>query len=337
VRPRVTATPFRLPLRAPVTTAHGVLRERLGSLVCAEAPGGVRGWGECAPLPGFAHPFHVASAARETALLDLRARRSGVSLAELLAREAGTRARRQVPVSALLAGDTPEAAAEAARDAVREGFRTLKLKVGALPLERDAARVAAVRRAAGAATALRADANGALDEDAALRLARALAEHGVELLEQPVPAHRLDALLRVRAASPVPIAADEAASTESGARLVMELGAADILVLKPAFLGPRATLRVARRARECGVGVLVTSALDGAVGRTTALHVAAALPAPLPACGLATGALLADDHAALPEPKDGLLAAPDAPGLGFEPEPAALARLRVDLRGDERA
>ena len=77
-------------------------------------------------------------------------------------------------------------------------------------------------------------------------------------------------------------------------------------------------------ARDAGVDVVVTSLLDSVVGRSAALHLAAALPEG-PAAGLATGDLLTDDLADAPAPAAGRLALPTGAGLGVRP--GKLARL----------
>jgi L-alanine-DL-glutamate epimerase-like enolase superfamily enzyme len=67
------------------------------------------------------------------------------------------------------------------------------------------------------------------------------------------------------------------------------------------------------------VGVVPTSFLDGAVAVLGALHLASSLPGHLPACGLATSALLENDLAPAPAPEGGWLRVPPAPGLGARP------------------
>jgi L-alanine-DL-glutamate epimerase-like enolase superfamily enzyme len=65
------------------------------------------------------------------------------------------------------------------------------------------------------------------------------------------------------------------------------------------------------------VGVIVTSLLDGAAGLHAALHLAAVLPDPLRACGLATGELVEGDPLAPPCLAGGALVVPERPGLGM--------------------
>jgi len=300
---------------------------------------GLTGWGESTPVPGFAPPERFRAAALACARRDLEARRAGERLCDALARELGARARDRVPVNALLTAEAPDALATAARAAAAAGYRTLKLKIDGRVPERAFARVSAVRKASGPEIALRVDANRSLpDAAAALRLLRALAPLDLEYLEEPLapprshPAPDPEAVRRLRAVG-VPLAADESAADPDAARGLLASGTVDVLVLKPSVLGLGEALALAGIARRTGIRLVVTSALDGAVARAAALHLAAALPEPGGACGLATGDLLADDLAATPEVRDGHLAVPSGSGLGLEPDPAALARL---VTGPER-
>ncbi len=320
--------PLELPLRRPLATAHGPLCVRRGWLVVAAGAGvGEAGYAEALPLRGFCDAREAIRAGRAWARADRDARARGLSLASIFAEALGTSARRRVPVNALLTGGTPEAVCAAARAARGAGYAVAKLKLehgGGAP---DLARVAAAREGLGPGLGLRVDANGSLDEDTAARLADELGPYRVEYLEQPVPGPDLESLARLRRASPILLAADEAASNALGARRVIDLHAADVLVLKPTFLTPDEALDAVLRARAAGMGVVVTSALDGALGRAAALQLAATLPEPLPACGLATGSLLAEDLAELPEPERGTMAVPLGPGLGVAPGPDLLERL----------
>jgi len=358
---RARIAPIELPLRAPLATARGATAARASAVLTLESDEGALGFGEatppwggassealatalaelCAPLIGVGlAPLRGALArldalpsaqpaarfAVECALLDLAARARGEPLARALANGRGPRER--VRVNALLRETAPDAAAEEARRARGQGFATVKLKVGAEAPERDRRRLFAVRAALGPAVQMRIDANGAWSAELAIAALRELDALELELAEQPVAARDVAGLARVRAAVLVPIAADESAADPASAAQVLALGAADALALKPAAIGGlRASLALAARARAAGVRTYVTSGLDGALARAAALALAAALPDPLPACGLATGALLADDLARGLEPKDGALEVPASPGLGVAPDPSALAAL----------
>lgn len=362
---RARITPFALPLRAPLRTALGDVAVRRGVLVCLESADGFVGWGEGTAPDGFgaesleeclaastrycgalldreprklealfaqldAHSARAPTArfAVETALLDLGAQARGAPLADVLGE--GRAARRSVPVNALLRETEPSAAADEAKRAVARGFATLKLKVGADTPSADCARVFAVREAVRREAELRIDANGAWSPELAIAILRELDAVDLELAEQPVAADDIAGLARVRAAVLVPIAADESVTDFARAARLLEARAADALVLKPAALGglrPAAVL--AQRARALGVRVLVTSSIDGAIARAAALALAASLPDPLHACGLATGELLAGDLCPGLEPKDGYIDLAEIPGLGVAPQEAALAEFAL--------
>ena len=124
------------------------------------------------------------------------------------------------------------------------------------------------------------------------------------------------------------MAADESIRKASDPLAVVRANAADIAVLKVAPLGGvRAVLDIAD---HIGIPVVLSSALDSAVGIATGLAAAAALPALEYACGLGTGGLFVEDvvEPGL-TPVNGLL-----PVCPVVPDPARLAGLAVP--GDRR-
>ena len=179
----------------------------------------------------------------------------------------------------------------------------------------DAARLAAVRAAAGPAVALRLDANGAWDVEQAVRAIDALAPVGLELVEEP--AHGLAAVRAVRERVAVRVAIDETAA-EHGA---LGAGVADAVCLKISRCGGiGGLLAAAALVRASGAEVYLASTLDGPLGIAAALHAAAALASrgPLPACGLATLGLFSELEDPLPV-RAGRIAVPTGGGLGVDP------------------
>ncbi|MFC5279406.1 mandelate racemase/muconate lactonizing enzyme family protein [Halorubrum rubrum] len=257
------------------------------------------------------------------ALGDAAAREADRSLSEHLADRVARDADRaglpepadSVPVNATIGDGSPGAAASDAERAVADGYRCLKVKVGARPLEEDLDRLRAVRRAVGPAIDLRADANGAWDRSGARRALDRLAPLDLAYVEQPLPAADLDGTARLRAETDVPIALDESLAAHSMAD-VLASGAADALVVKPMALGgPDRAFEAALRARGAGIEPVITTTIDAVVARTAAVHVAGAVP-DVAACGLATGGLLAEDLAPDPCPVvDGRMLVPDGPGI----------------------
>jgi L-alanine-DL-glutamate epimerase-like enolase superfamily enzyme len=275
-----------------------------------------------APYAGLLAEAPSARFALECALVDVLARREGVRAAQWLA---DGRALQSVPVSVLLPDDEREAIAAAAEAAAR-GHAVLKLKIARSDrtLREEDSLLAAVRAAADAACAggrtlprLRLDANGALTPAVAPGRLAALARHGVELVEEPVPGSALLAMPTL----PLPWAADESLFDPvlTDALLALPPGRRPAaLVLKPAQLGLARCLTLADAAAARGIGLIVTHSLDGDLGHAAARALAAALPVPPWPCGLGPHPGLRHPPSAQP-----WLEAPLGAGLGVSDEDIA--------------
>ncbi|HWG12081.1 MAG TPA: o-succinylbenzoate synthase [Streptosporangiaceae bacterium] len=229
--------------------------------------------------------------------------------------------RDRVPVNVTVPAVGPERAHEITASS---GCRTAKVKVaepGQSEAE-DIARVEAVRDALGPDGRVRVDVNGHWDVPTAARMLAELGRFGLEYAEQPCAT--LDELAELRRRVSVPLAADESIRRAQDPLRVRAAGAADIVVLKVQPLGGvRPALRIAE---QCGLPVVVSSAVDSSVGLAAGVALAAALPKLPYACGLGTMSLLTGDVTAAP------LAAVDGALPVRRPavEPAELARWEVD-------
>lgn len=231
----------------------------------------------------------AARSALACAVADLDARRRGLPLAAALRGDTGaTPSPTATPTSmpsiprirtdmTLSAAPAEELAARA-REHVAAGFGCLKVKASA---DHDTvAGLRAIRAAVGPEVSVRIDANQAWDVDTAIRIIRACEDEGfgVEFVEQPTPAHDLDALARVTAAVDTPIMADESVRTADDVRAIVERGAAALVNLKLAKTGgPAEAIAAARVARQAGLGVVIGCMMESHVGVTASAHLAAAL------------------------------------------------------------
>ncbi|HEU4361192.1 MAG TPA: o-succinylbenzoate synthase [Mycobacterium sp.] len=198
------------------------------------------------------------------------------------------------------------------------GARTAKVKVAepGQTLADDVARVEAVRELM---PTVRVDANGGWTVGQAVEAAHALTAGGpLEYLEQPCGT--VAELAELRQRIDVPIAADESIRKADDPLAVVRAHAADIAVLKVAPLGGISAMLAI--AAQIDIPVVVSSALDSAVGIAAGLRAAAALPVLDHACGLGTGSLFGDDVAAAAVPVDGFL-----PVAAVKPDPARLHAL----------
>lgn len=183
------------------------------------------------------------------------------------------------------------------------GARTAKVKVAepGQTLAGDVARVNAVRRSV---PTVRVDANGGWSVEQAVAAAAALTADGpLEYLEQPC--RTVEELADLRARVDVPVAADESIRKADDPLHVVRARAADVAVVKVAPLG--GIVRLLDIAAQIDIPVVVSSALDSAVGISRGLLAAAALPRLQHACGLGTGGLFVEDVAEPVVPVDGSL------------------------------
>jgi o-succinylbenzoate synthase len=345
--------PFSLDLVEPLETADGRIDSRDGFLVRlidggdedatgASAPRAV-GYGEATPLPGWTESQADCERALERAQDAIRtdgpsgaleavdrqvAARHALSLAlaDLQASREPTPLYRylgqgpmvgRVPVNATVGDGSPAETAEEAQRAVDRGFDCCKLKVGIRSVEEDIERVRRVRETVGPSVELRADANEAWTYEEAESALEAFSDLELSILEQPLPAGALEGHADLRRRSDgVSIALDEGL-LEHGVDAICDAEAADVAVLKPMALGGIDVARkVAAWVTEVDIAPLVTTTIDGVVARTGAVHLAAAIP-DVPACGLATGELLASDLGRDPVLLEkGSAVVPQAKGLG---------------------
>lgn len=354
--------PVAVPFKFPFQTSASVVERRFSLLIWLETDDGFVGLGEAPadlrrseaslrylsvaletvapallsrPLdstPLSAIPPPALAFALETAAFDCLAQSRGKSLAAFLGG-----ASRPIEVNAVIGEATPSETENLAMQAVEEGFRTLKLKVGGRLLSLDEEALSRVRRSVGPSVKLRLDANRAWHEpQAALALLR-LAKFSPEFIEEPVTPADPVTLSRLRLDSPIPIAADESVENIQSAHALTDSNAVDLLVIKLARVGGISVARsIVDHARARDIGVVLTSSLETGVGLTAATHLAAAVDVPH-ACGLATGPLLTHDLLQMPfTPTNGLLSTPDSPGLGISLDPNAMQRFALGPPGVTR-
>jgi O-succinylbenzoate synthase len=177
------------------------------------------------------------------------------------------------------------------------GVTTYKVKVGD-NLAEDIARLARIR-SLGRKVNIRIDVNGSWTVDQALTNLYAMYEEvGVfEYVEQPCATVEEMRELKSKIHIPLKIAADEVIRKAEDPFAIDLSGAADILMLKVQPLGGIA--RSLAIAEHHQLPVVVSSALESAVGIRYGLQLAALVPELSFDCGLATGALIERDVASL--------------------------------------
>ena len=365
---RLEAYAFRVPIANPIKVAFGTFRDRPMVLVRAIEHDGSEGWGEVwcnwpavtaehrarlatdigqrllgrdfqGPAQAFEQltremevlalqtgeqgPIAAAIAGIDIALWDLAARRDGVALNRYLGGEATT----HVPV--YVTGINPDAPEQFALARQAEGHRAFKLKVG-FEMGRDLANLRAMREALGPQALITCDANQAWSLADAQRFEREARGLDLNWLEEPI---RVDApvadWLVLARESTIPLAGGE---NLQGLQFDDAIALGALQVIQPDVTkwgGITGNLRVARAAVAAGRRYC-PHFFSGGLALLSSLHVLAAAGG--------QGLLEFDAH---PNPnreaivgdllplRDGAVPVPSAPGLGAEPELAALARWRT--------
>ncbi|WP_439597656.1 enolase C-terminal domain-like protein [Falsiroseomonas sp.] len=310
-------------VEAPVThvTAQGLRHILLGQ-DAADVPALRRRMEKGTQWIGRDGVVMQAIAAAEIALWDLAGQRAGLPLARLLA--AAPRSALPCYASAKVAA-TPEGTA--VRIAAERAAGFAAHKIGWPPfgasLDGDLAFLEAARDAAAPGALLMVDAAQAFDEPTALARARAFARFDLAWLEEPLDRDDLDGQARLRAASPVPIAAGEGECGLPGLTRIARL--VDVLQPDVTRCGILAALAAAPLApRVC------SHSFTTLLNVVAHAHALAAMPngwmLEWPVRGLAMWEALFPGAARL---RDGHFTLPQAAGLGLRPDPAALARHRM--------
>jgi len=178
---------------------------------------------------------------------------------------------------------------------LKEGYRCLKMKIGAIDFERELALLTDIRRQYGPEQiTLRVDANGAFSASEAPEKLERLASLKLHSIEQPIRAGQMTPMAQLCRQSPLPIALDEeliGISDVDDKRHLLENIRPQYIILKPTLLGGFEHCREwMALAGEMGIGWWITSALESNVGLNAISQFTAEFDSPLPQ-GLGTGQL----------------------------------------------
>ena len=299
---KVNVSEQLLHFKQPAGTSRGVYTERRIWLVRVSDEGqqDVIGIGECAPLPDLSCdalpreiyykvlrsfcdqveqtgeiPFEAMRDypsmlfGLETALLDMRSKRDdgkGVLFDTPFAHgEQG------IPINGLVWMGSYEEMLSRMEEKLKQGFRCVKLKVGAIDFEKELDLVKRIReRFSRQEVELRLDANGGFSTDEALYRLELLSQYAIHSIEQPIKQKQWALMAELCRESPLPIALDEeliGVNAPETKRQMLRIIKPAYIVLKPSLhggmMGCREWISIAR---EEGIGSWITSALESNVG-----------------------------------------------------------------------
>jgi len=214
-----------------------------------------------------------AKAAMDIALHDLWGKWLEQPLVRLLGGEPG-----ELETDLTISVGPPDQMVEHSLEALRRGFRILKIKVGS-DAEADLDRLMAVHAAVAGRASIRLDANQGWSPDEAVSLLEGWASQGIdiELVEQPTPKDDLDGLAFVNQRSPYPIMADESSFNLSDVLELCRRRAVSLINIKLMKCGGIAQARrMVAVAEHFGVECMMGCMLEAKVSVAGACHLARA-------------------------------------------------------------
>ncbi len=329
--------PYKLNFKFEAGTSRGVLTEKVSWIVriTDEEQPGVEGYGECGPLQGLSlddlpnfeaklaeicrlfnsldlevFPFNLPIILEQVIPTELPALRFGVEMALHDYMNGGARQlfgkgfvedKAKIDINGLVWMGSEDYMTRQIEQKLKQGFTTIKMKVGAIDFEQECRILAGVRRQFSPdQITLRVDANGAFAPDDVWEKLRCLADYDLHSIEQPIAAGQPELMAELATASPVPIALDEELIGKSDYMAKFSLLKAvhpQFIVLKPTLLGGfeqcREWIEIARR---LSIDWWITSALESNIGLNAIAQFTAQFDNPLPQ-GLGTGLIYENNFA----------------------------------------
>lgn len=314
--------------KQPAGTSRGIYTTRHSYFLTLTDDGmpGIKGVGECAPLPKLScddlpdyetilhqicklvestdlipyallRPYPSILFGLETAFAQLKAYGSTMLFDTPFGRgEEGIR------INGLVWMGSFDEMAERLEAKLRQGFHCVKLKIGAIDFEKEIELIRHIRESFDKhQVELRVDANGAFTPKNALQHLETLAKYDIHSIEQPIKQHQWEDMAYLCAASPLPIALDEeliGVNVAAMKEALLDTIRPQYIVLKPSLHGGmRGTEEWIRLAHARGIGSWITSVLESNVGLNAIAQLCAKLYGPhvsIPQ-GLGTGLLFTDN------------------------------------------
>jgi len=178
---------------------------------------------------------------------------------------------------------------------IEQGFRCIKMKIGAIDFEKEKALLRFIRQNFDAETMeIRVDANGAFSENEALDKINQITGFQIHSIEQPIQKNKTDMMSVLCKNTQLPIALDEeliGVFSLADKEALLQKVRPQYIILKPSFIGGfRGTSEWIALAKKYQIGWWITSALESNIGLNAIAQFTFLQNNPMPQ-GLGTGAL----------------------------------------------
>ncbi|HET8840404.1 MAG TPA: dipeptide epimerase [Ktedonobacteraceae bacterium] len=306
---RMAVEPLTIPLLEPFTISTGSVTSAHNVLITLTLQDGSIGYGECAPfspstgesqetalaaargcielvegqdaaswrglakrIRSFYYAQTTVCAGIEMAVLDALTRSYGIPLYIFLG---GASSSLETDLSIPMVA--PKHGHQLARDAMNQGIRCIKVKVGG-NVQVDVARVQAICAAAPGVD-LTLDANQGYTASEALLCLETLKQRDIHplLMEQPVHKDDYEGLRYVTQHTTIPVAADESATDAASVARLLNMGAVNVVNIKLMKAGILEALDIAALCRATHTGLMIGAMIESRLAIAAAAHLAAGL------------------------------------------------------------
>lgn len=340
-----------VPLKEPFIISLGPIHHVQNVVVVIKTKQGITGFGECSPymtingesvdtcfivgqyfakvLKGMdavdiatccdtmnktIYANYSIKSAFDMALHDIAAQHAGVPLYRFL----GGKKDKILVTDMTVSIGTPEKMQQDAIQFKAAGFPAIKVKLGE-DLDKDVARIKAIRAGIGDAIPLRIDANqGWQTADNAIAVLNALAPYNIEHCEEPIARWRFMELNRVSAASPIPIMADESCGDHHDAERLKALNACPMFNIKLGKTGGLSdAMKIVKLAAAANMHLQIGGFMESRLGMTAGAHWALS-DAHIVHCDFDTPLMFTEDPVSggIEYKQNGVIEVPEVPGLG---------------------
>ncbi|WP_452218727.1 o-succinylbenzoate synthase [Lacinutrix undariae] len=222
-----------------------------------------------------------------------------------------TKGNASIPINGLIWMGSEDFMKQQIKDKIEAGFSCIKMKIGAIDFDTEMKLLKSIRKEFSVSDIeLRVDANGAFSKEEALLKLQELSELQLHSIEQPIKQGQIEAMAKLCAETPLPIALDEELigvfDTEKKAELLQQISP-QYIILKPSFVGGwKGSNEWISFAESQQIGWWITSALESNVGLNAIAQWTYQLQNNMPQ-GLGTGSLFTNNFESPLDVKQGEL------------------------------
>ncbi len=302
--------PFAVPYK--LSKVYGTLVNADAVILKVHTDQGIIGWGEADPMNPFTDetPATVMAVMRDNIAphllgrnpLPIAKRENRLDLAvhgHLLARGAvnmalfdilgkahnlpahtflGGSYREKIPLLGPIGSGTPKEDTDAIETLLEQGYRTIMIKMGALPIDREIDRMKIAAQRFGGDINLIADANQGWQFKEAVRFVDRTAGSEPDMLEQPIAAANINGLKQIREKFAGQLSADESLKSIQDAAALIRTDAVDVFSIKVSKNGGLSkSMVLAKSAEAFGMKCLMNSMLEFGITQAASLQLGCTL------------------------------------------------------------